>query len=168
MDASSGQAGPREEIRLDGPPRPGSDGGIGKLFPADPSVGIGLMGTDCQHCVKKARPVLPIFPDCRCLGCNIPYHPQVLYKYSPGMAVFPHLFYGKTKPVGLSVIVIGVLSQDHNLHLMRRRKMKRIEQIFRRRKKSFLFCILSSRFYKVWHSKAGETHLSAPPASLPL
>ena len=27
------------------------DGGIGKLFPADPPVGIGLMGTDCQHCV---------------------------------------------------------------------------------------------------------------------
>ena len=27
------------------------DGGIGKLLPADPPVGIGLMGTDCQHCV---------------------------------------------------------------------------------------------------------------------
>ena len=111
------------------------DGRISKLFPADPSVGIGLMCTYSQHCVQKKHALLcPFFQITVVWDITSHIILKFLINIHQRWRCFHTFFYGKAKPMSLSVIVIGVLSQDHNLYLMQRRKMKRIEHIFRRRK----------------------------------
>ena len=41
------------------------------------------------------------------------------------------LLHRETQPVSLSVVVIRILSENHNLHIFKRSQMKRIENIFR-------------------------------------
>lgn len=59
-----------------------TDSRIGEFFPADASVGIGLMSTDSQYRVQKhKRLLLPIFPDNRYWEYSSRSHRAAPYKY---------------------------------------------------------------------------------------
>ena len=61
--------------------------------------------------------------------------------------------YGEAEAVGLPVIVVGVLPQNHHLYLGKGRKLKRIEDIIRLRKDSFRLILLLNlliKFLVIW------------------
>ena len=92
---------------------------VGELLPADALMGIGLVGPDREHSVQKQNAFFCPFNQTAVIG-NVAAAVivKLLVKYSSGKAGcrFP-ASRKKQKSLGLTIPVIGILAQDHDLHL---------------------------------------------------
>ena len=101
------------------------------------------MGAYSQNCVQKKHSLLRPLLQIAVIGdIASTVIMKLLINIHQGRWRLHSSLYGKTKPMSLPVIMIGILTQNHYLHFIQRCKMKCIKQIIRRRKNlpSLIFC----------------------------
>ena len=106
----------------------GLDGGIGKLLPTQGRMTIRLMGTNGERGIQKEHPLFCLarqitrsrdgFPK---IGLNL--LEDVLQRRGKLDAVL----HREAQSVGLTWLVVRVLSDNHHLHLVKRTQVKGIE-----------------------------------------
>ena len=130
---------------------------VRKLFPANPSMGIRLVGTHGQNRIQKQHPLICPF----CQAAVIRYITSAVV-----MELFINIhqrrrnlyirLHRETKPMRLSVPMIRVLPQNHHFHILQRSKGKRIKNIIRRRENQpalILFINFLVKLLIIWFSK---------------
>ena len=95
-------------------------------------VGVSLMGPDRKHRIQKHHSLIRPFFQIAVIG-NIAAQivVKLLVNIYKGRRHIYIRFYGEAKAMGLTVIVIGILSQDHYLYLFQRCKGEGVEDIVR-------------------------------------
>ena len=90
---------------------------IGKLFPANAPMGVCRMCPHRQYCVQHQYPLLRPFDQITVIR-NIT--PQIIMKFLVNIDQRRRninlRLYGKTESVGLSVSMVGILSQYYHLY----------------------------------------------------
>ena len=130
---------------------------VRKLLPADPSVGICLMGAHSQHCIQKQYALLCPFFQISIVGyITAAVLLQFLVNIHQGRRNLHIRLHRKTQAVSLSVIVIRILSQYDHFHLVQGGKMKCIENIVRCGE--YLSCLvflphLREQLFIIWFSE---------------
>ena len=97
----------------------GLDNRIGKLFPADSSVGKCLMGANGQYCVQKKYALFcPFFQAAvvRNLAAQVAVEFFInVYQRRGNVYIFS---YREAKAVGLSIVMIGILTQNNYFYIV--------------------------------------------------
>ena len=111
------------------------DCSICKLLPADSPVGIGIMCPNRKNGIQQKHSLIRPFFQISVVGNTAAQIiMQLLIDIHQGRRNLHLRFYGKTQPVGLTIVVIGILPQNHHLYLSKRCKIKCIENIIGIRK----------------------------------
>ena len=107
---------------------------IRKLLPAFSLMGICLMRPHSQHGVQHQHALLrPFFQITVVWNIASQIIMQLLINIDKRRRHLLSRLHRKAKPMRLMLVMIRVLSQNHDLHLAKRRKMKCVENIIRRR-----------------------------------
>ena len=97
----------------------GLDNCICKLFPADSSVGKRLVGADSQYCVQKKYALFcPFFQATvvRNIAAQVTVKLFInVYQRRRNVYIFS---YRESKTVGLSIIVVGILTQNNYFYIV--------------------------------------------------
>ena len=95
------------------------DNRIGKLFPADSSVGKRLVGADGQYCVQKKYALFcPFFQSAvvRNIAAQVAVEFFInVYQRRGNVYIFS---YREAKAVGLSIVMIGILTQNNYFYIV--------------------------------------------------
>ena len=111
-----------------------ADDGIGELFPAMSLMAAGLVGPDGEHGVEQQHALMCPTGEVAAggdgrTGLLLDFLEDVLQGWGEGHAVI----YRKAKAVGLTLVVIGVLSQYDHFYIVKGCGMKGIEDEAARR-----------------------------------
>ena len=91
---------------------------VGELLPADALMGIGLVGPDREYGIQKQNALFCPFNQTAVIG-NVAAAVivKLLVNIHQRRRDVDSRLHGKTKSLSLTIPVIGILAQDHDLHL---------------------------------------------------
>ncbi len=111
------------------------DRGVRELLPSDPPVGVRLMGAHCQDSVQHENSLLrPLCKTSVIRDRTAQIIMELLINIHERRRDLHSLLHRKAEPVCLPVVVIGILSEDHDLHILQRSQMEGVKDILCRRK----------------------------------